>query len=185
MRTFISLNLSDDTVLILKDFQKSVKDLLGFTESKKVKWEAPDKFHITLFFVGDIDEDKIEQVKEDLKKINTRTFYLRLNKLNAFPNLRNPRVLFTEVVEKGDKLNSLSEAINGIMKGYGYEQGGKFHPHVTLGRVRRDMRLHGLKENAVPVVSDFEISELHIMKSVLSREGSVHESIFCMRLQRE
>jgi 2'-5' RNA ligase len=182
MRAFISLNLSDDTVLILKDFQKSVKDSLGFTESKKVKWEAPDKFHITLFFIGDIDEGKIEGVKEDLKKINTGTIYLGLNKLNAFPNLHNPRVLFTEVVEKGDKINSLSEAINGIMKGYGYEQGGRFHPHVTLGRVRRDMRLHGAKESVIAADSDFEINELHIMKSILSREGSVHESIFCMKL---
>jgi 2'-5' RNA ligase len=182
MRTFISLNLEGETVLILKEFQKRVKDSLGFTESKKVKWESSDKFHITLFFTGDIDTDKVDKLKEDLKTIRTGTIYLKLNKLNAFPNMHNPRVLFTEVLEKGNKLSGLSEAINIIMTGYGYEQSSKFHPHVTLGRVRRDMRLQGVRECAVTVKSDFEISELHIMKSVLSREGSVHESIFCMRL---
>jgi 2'-5' RNA ligase len=65
-----------------------------------------------------------------------------------------------------------------IMKRNGYEESVKFHPHITLGRVRRDRILHGVKENSIIEKSSFEVNGLNIMKSVLSREGSVHESIF-------
>ena len=185
MRAFISLNLSNETISILKDFQKSIKEDLGIAESGKVKWESPDKFHITMFFIGDISDDKIDKLKDDLKTIhddNIGTIILELIKLNAFPDLLKPRVLFAEVMEREGKIYKLSGLINKIMKEYGYEQKGKFHPHITLGRVRREYNLHELNFGDKTINSSFKIQEVHLMKSVLSREGSVHERVFLIEL---
>ena len=183
MRGFISLNLSAETILRLKDFQKSVKDSLGYTDSKKVKWEDPDKFHITLFFIGEIDEDKTQQIIKELKNIhneNIGAISLETGNLNGFPDLRRARVLFAEVKDKENKLIKLSGVINRIMKGAGYEQSGKFNAHITLGRVRRDCRIQGLPSAAIH--ENFTIKDLRLMKSVLSRDGAVHESIFSTEL---
>lgn len=185
MRVFISLNLSEETRAILKTFQKSVKEDLGFPESRKVKWESPDKFHITLFFLGDISDNKVEELKDEFKKIHEEkigTISMEFGKLNAFPDIFKPRVLFAEVIEKECKLYKLNDAINSIMKRNGFEESGKFHPHITLGRVRRDSSLHGLKEKSIIEKSSFEVHGLNIMKSVVSREGSVHECIFFAEL---
>jgi len=185
MRVFISLNLNGETRAILRNFQKSVKEDLGFSESGKVKWESPDKFHITMFFIGDCSDNKVEELKEAFKKIQEEsigTISMNFGKLNAFPNMFKPRVLFTEVIEKEGKLIKLNDAINRIMRRNGYEENAKFHPHITLGRVRRDVSLQGVKENSVIVKHSFDIQGLNIMKSVLSREGSTHESIFFAEL---
>jgi 2'-5' RNA ligase len=181
MRVFISLNINEETRTILKNFQKSVKEDLGLSESGKVKWESPDKFHITMFFIGEISDGKVEELKVEFKKIHEEkigAISIRLGKLNAFPNMYKPRVLFTEVIEKDGKLPKLNDAINSIMKRNGFEESGKFHPHITLGRVRRDNSLHGVKERSIIEESSFEVQGLNIMKSVLSKEGSEHESIF-------
>lgn len=185
MRVFISLNLNEETRVILKEFQKSIKEELGFSESGKVKWESPDKFHITMFFIGEISDNKVEELRDEFKNIHEErigAISLKLGKLNAFPNMYKPRVLYTEVIEKDGKLYKLNDSINRIMKRNGYEESGKFHPHITLGRVRRDCSLHGVKERSIIEKSSFEVHGLNIMKSVLSREGSEHESIFFAEL---
>jgi len=185
MRAFISLNLNEKTIAILKDFQKRIKEDLGFTEAKKIKWESPDKFHVTMFFIGDISDDKAEDLKDDLKTIQKEKIgklSLELGKLNGFPDLNRPKVLFAEVIDRVDKLNKLYGAINKIMKNYGCGQTGKFHPHITIGRVRRDFYLHKIVTTGLMEKNNFEIRNLHLMKSVLNREGSVHESIFSTEL---
>jgi len=185
MRVFISLNIDEETRTILKNFQKIIKEDLGYTESGKVKWEAPDKFHITMFFIGDASEQKIEVLKNEFKELHKEkigTIHMEPGKLNAFPNKLKPRVLFVEVTEKEGKLYRLNNSILRIMKNNGYEESSGFHPHITIGRVRRDNSLHGLKENCFLEKVNFEVHGLNIMKSNLSREGSEHESIFYTEL---
>jgi 2'-5' RNA ligase len=185
MRVFISLNIDEETRAILKTFQKTVKENLGHSESGKVKWESPDKFHITMFFIGDISDNKVEELKDEFKNIHEEkisTISMEFGKLNAFPDIFKPRVLFAEVTEKEGKLYKLNDAINRIIKRNGIEESGKFHPNITLGRVRRDSCLHRVKENCITKKNSFEVHGVNIMKSVLSREGSVHESIFFAEL---
>jgi 2'-5' RNA ligase len=185
MRVFISLNLNEETRTILKNFQNSIKEDIGFSESGKVKWESPDKFHITMFFAGEISDNKAEELKDVFKMLHEEkigTISIKLGKLNAFPNMYKPRVLFTEVIEKEGKLSKLNDAINRIMKRNGFEDSEKFHPHITLGRVRRDCSLHGVKERNIIGGNSFEIRGINIMKSILSRDGSEHENIFFAEL---
>jgi 2'-5' RNA ligase len=68
------------------------------------------------------------------------------------------------------------------MKRNGFEDSEKFHPHITLGRVRRDCSLHGVKERNIIGGNSFEIRGINIMKSILSRDGSEHENIFFAEL---
>ncbi|MCX6158619.1 MAG: RNA 2',3'-cyclic phosphodiesterase [Ignavibacteriota bacterium] len=183
MRTFISLNLSEETVSVLKDFQRLVKDKLRYADSKNVKWEEPDKFHITLFFIGDIGEDKIGDLKISLGNINkekTGKIFLELGILNGFPDLNSPRVLFAEVIDKENKLKRLSGIINNIMKDFGFEQSSKFHAHITLGRVKRNCTIEKIMGTGIS--HNFEINGVHLMKSALSRDGAVHESLLFVEL---
>ncbi|MFZ4589978.1 MAG: RNA 2',3'-cyclic phosphodiesterase [Ignavibacteria bacterium] len=183
MRAFISLNLDDEIRAILTNFQKNIKDGLGITESRKVKWESPDKFHITMFFVGDIGEDKIEDLKEKLKDINEEQIgkvSLEITRAGGFPDLGRPRVIFAEVTDKEQKLNKLSDAINKTMKDLGFEQSAKYRAHITLGRVRRDCRINGLTD--ITVKGNFDVNKVHIMRSTLNSDGAVHESIFSAEL---
>jgi 2'-5' RNA ligase len=157
--------------------------VLGINESGKVKWESPDKFHITMFFIGDIAEDKIEYLKDKLKDISKEQIgkvSLEITRAGGFPDMRRPRVIFAEVKDKKQKLNKLSEVINRTMKDSGFDQSTKFRAHITMGRVRRDCRINGLTE--IPVKGFFDVNEIHIMKSTLNRDGAIHESIFSAEL---
>lgn len=179
MRAFISLNLSGETVSVLKSFQNSVKEELGYADSKNVRWESPDKFHITMFFIGDINEDRIEELKAsigNISKENIGEISLELGKLNGFPDLNRPRVLFVEVNEQEYKLKRLSKAVNNVMKDFGFDENNKFHAHITLGRVKRDCRIK--KPAGLCLTHNFKIKELNLMKSTLNSDGAVHESLF-------
>lgn len=181
MRAFISLNLSEETRLTLKEFQKSTKDVLGFADSKKVKWEASDKFHITMFFIGEIDDAKAEELKDGFELIraeNIGALSFEVKGLNAFPNLHKPRVIYAEVYEKEGKLNKLNEAINRMMKSFGFEHTVNFNAHITLGRVKRYENLQAKNLGKIEIKNNFEISKLCFMKSTLNSNGAVHEEVF-------
>lgn len=183
MRAFISLNLSEETKSALKGFQKLVKEELGYEDSRNVKWEDPDKFHITLFFIDEISEERIEELKilfADITKMNIGEISLSTGKLSSFPDLNRPRVLFAEITEQENKLNRLSGIVNNAMKDSGFEQSNKFHAHITLGRVKRDCRIKKLA--GLSLKHNFIIKQMHLMKSTLNRGGAVHESLFSTAL---
>ena len=183
MRAFISLNLCEETVSVLKEIQKSVKEELGNTDSKNVRWEASDKFHVTLFFIGEIEDERIEDLKLSLKNIKDEhigVLSLGLRKLSGFPDMNRPRVLFVEVFDLENKLNKLNGIINKIMKDISVEQGSKFHAHITLGRIKKDCKIKRLTN--LNIQHNFDIKDLHLMKSTLNRDGAVHESLFSAEL---
>ena len=65
-----------------------------------MKWERPEKIHITLRFLGDLEEDTVAAINDNLSKfIGQREIESGLSGLGGFPDLRFPRVLFIGLEE--------------------------------------------------------------------------------------
>ena len=84
IRLFLSLNLESKEIASLKQDQTVIKDILG---TNNIRWEDPDKFHLTLRFLGDIDEDKIEPLADTLErlKFDFEKIDFKTDKINFFP----------------------------------------------------------------------------------------------------
>ena len=182
MRTFISINPREDTKRKIFEIQNEIKFHLDDVTKYSIRWEDNDKFHITLFFLGDVIDKQVDIIKNELSIINEDRAYKEINfkykSINAFPNLRNPRVLIIDLKNEDMQIFRLYEEISSTLGKCGFEPEKKFHPHITLGRVRRDknIKLKNLEQLNIPVL-EFNINDFHFMESKIDSTGSTYKTI--------
>ena len=167
MRCFIAIDLPDD----VKDYIFSLEKFIG-NELAKIKWVAKKNLHLTLKFLGEIDEEKLKLVKEKLKNIKFGKFKVNLDKIGVFPNENYITVVWVGV--KDDKnIFELQKAIDSeLLSLFSKEQ--KFQSHLTFGRVKfvkdKTNFLKKIKEIEVKNLP-LEIKEFKLYKSELSKDG--------------
>lgn len=147
------------------------------------------QLHVTLKFFGDIDEATVPLLTQRLNGIANRaaTFEARVCRVGAFPSRRRPLVLWAGVEDDGqmamlaDEIDALGEEI-GIRR-----EARRFHPHVTLARVRGrpPHELETLFEEFAD--EDFgtqSVRKITLYRSVLQRQGSVYERLHVAQLRQ-
>lgn len=180
MRLFISINPGENTIEEILKVQEEFKKRISVLNEKFlnfIKWEQKEKFHLTLFFIGESGFDKSNEIDNALREVSrmhiTDEFSFSFRKLNAFPKLKFPRVIFLELINEDNKVFELSKNINEAMLNIGFKSDKKFYPHITLGRVKRDYKINlsGIDEN-LNIEHGFSVNEFFLMESRLEIHGS-------------
>ncbi|MBK8981320.1 MAG: RNA 2',3'-cyclic phosphodiesterase [Ignavibacteria bacterium] len=184
MRLFLSINIDDNIKSEITKAKKVLEEnilLSGINAKGKLKWEDESKYHITLFFIGEMSEMKLPELIKGLEQV--RPFHepspmnFRITGFNAFPNFRYPRVLILDTADESGRIKILSDRINEFMKTYGYNSDKPFRPHITLARVRRDIKLNlthlNIKDINIPEIT-FKTDKFTLMESRLGSSGAVH-----------
>lgn len=181
IRSFIALNLDDDVKKKICIIREKFKNLKGL---KLVEYE---NLHITLKFLGDIDPGQQHEIIKALENAckNIDEITIKVNKMGAFPNLRNPRVVWLGI-EPNPKINKLYENIENNLYNIGFErEGKKFHPHITIGRNKTN-RNNKLINKKIVDTEDFEIlsvvTKVSFIKSTLTPKGPVYNIIKDIKL---
>ncbi len=107
-----------------------------------VRWVPANNLHVTLAFLGDVEEERIGRISEALLRVGREhaPFTLDLRGLGAFPNLRRPRVLWIGA-EGGPALRAVQRGVAAALKPLGFAPDDRvFHPHVTVGRAQKHAR---------------------------------------------
>ena len=106
------------------------------------KYEAPEKLHVTLAFLGYVNPELVEAVEAALHEIAARTapFALSLDKIGAFPHERRPRVVFVGARAQGPAFRSLAEALRRAYAALGFTFDNDAVAHVTVARVKESRR---------------------------------------------
>lgn len=182
MRVFISLNLSEEKKGEVFEIQSEVKKLLDEDIINSIKWEGRDKFHHTLFFLGDVEEKMVREISADLEKIKGEISFSEMKfiatGINAFPKLRFPRVLIIELENSDKSAFRLYDKICEKLGIYGFKPDKQFHPHITLGRVRRDKKINlDFLKDKIKTNLSFTLDDFYLMESKLDSRGSVYKEI--------
>ena len=100
------------------------------------RWIDPENYHITLRFIGDVDNRTAQDVEDELDRLShSEAFTVRLSHLGTFGG-DNPRALYAGV-ENNEALQRLQAAQERVLRRAGLEpEGRKFVPHVSLARLR-------------------------------------------------
>jgi 2'-5' RNA ligase len=99
------------------------------------RWIDPENYHLTLRFIGDVDDDIAREVAWMLGKVRRRDFELRLDGLSSFGG-RKPRAVVAAVAPSPAVMELQAEHER-LMQRVGLEpEGRKYTPHVTLARLR-------------------------------------------------
>lgn len=126
--------------------ESALEDLADFLEPRQeagteLRWTDPNQWHLTLSFMGEVPERTVEPLVERLAARTTRfaAETVRISGAGAFPNPYRARVLWAGVHEEAEGgLRSLATGIRHACSAAGAApEGGKFHPHITLARLRR------------------------------------------------
>ena len=127
MRLFLALDLSPIARQQLSDYVPKVQEKL---DRQGLKWVAPDRWHLTLMFLGDEDAAAVQSLAAEalagLKEVK-----LSVGSINAFPDTKRPGILWLGVdVLKGD-LSAIHNALATV-----FPSDEPFVPHVTIGRMK-------------------------------------------------
>lgn len=179
MRAFIAIEIPDAVKQEMAEAQEKLKH-----SGVEAGWTRPGGIHLTLKFLGEVPEARIEEVKAALTAAaeGKSGFLLEVSGAGAFPNVRNPRVAWMGIAGDIEKLTALQSSVERAMTGIGFEpEERKFAPHLTLGRIKfaksRDAwqkALDSIKDVRLP---EFDVAAVSLMKSDLKPSGAVYTEI--------
>ncbi len=110
-----------------------------FKGAMKGKWVDIQNLHMTLQFLGNIDEEKAVEVIKNIQNITERfaPFSIKYRSIGAFPSIEKARILWIGVGDGSNKLKAMAKEIKKINKRSGINPDSKpFHPHVTVCRIK-------------------------------------------------
>lgn len=168
MRLFIAIELPTEVVDELKRLQKEL-DLFGLRPVKD--------FHLTLKFLGDMPEGKLDRLKEILSEIKFKPFEAELSEAGVFPEPDYVKVIWVGL--KGDSIYSLQKDIDISLEKMGCGRDNRFKPHLTLARVNfiKDKKTLAKRLKAISVNPiKFEVAEFKLIQSTLTPKGPVYET---------
>jgi len=177
LRTFVAVSVADALKEAVADLIDSLK-----TAGADVKWVKPENLHLTLKFLGDVDEARVDEIARAISigSEGTESFDISLAGVGAFPSVRRPKVVWVGVDRGKDFLVSLSERVEDRLALLGFEkEKRKFSPHLTIGRLRREGRPGDLP-NRLAVQFDggeCRIDRVRLMKSTLTPQGPTYEEL--------
>lgn len=167
MRTFIAIDVPEDISDKLKELQKKFENLASIT--------FPKIFHLTLKFLGEISEEQIEEVRNSLRKVKFKPFNLELTEIGSFPDDKRINVLWIGV-EPADKVIELQEEIEQNLNGFARDL--RFHPHITIGRVKFVKDKEGIKRLLKrKVEGKFRAENFRLIKGELMPEGPKYTNL--------
>ena len=183
IRAFIAVDVDEGAVVAkISAVKKSVED-----ENIKIKFVEDNNLHLTLKFLGDIEENLIPRIEETLSKVKHSSFKIELRGVGYFtPSY--PRVLWIGIEEGGEKLNRLAAIIDDALTQLGFKKEGKsFTPHLTIGRIKYVKNRHRLSDKIQvlkdTVLGSFNVENFKLKRSTLTPRGPIYETIREFRLE--
>ena len=172
LRLFIAAFLPEET----KDaLSHHVESLRGFLRG--VRWEPREKFHVTLRFLGDVDESRLAGISTDIGSMVCGSGHVEsgFGDLRLFPGSRKPRVLALDLM-KTERFQLLFDKVQRAVLQNGFEmEKRKFIPHVTIGRIKGSFE--GIEKIPRLDKTEFSITEIGLVRSELGPRGSRYTNL--------
>jgi 2'-5' RNA ligase len=177
LRTFIGVDLGQQ----IRDQCIAMQDNLARLGAN-AKWVEPDNLHVTLLFLGEVDERDVPAVCNAVAAVCAEhdSFPLGVDKVGCFGSPRRPRTFWAGIGEGAAELTALHDALEPPLLNLGCyrREERQYTPHITLGRTKggdaNDQLAAALRKFATWSAGEVEVREIQVMSSELTREGPIY-----------
>lgn len=187
IRTFVCIEIDDE----LRRKMSQVSARLSVAGAD-VKWVAERNIHLTLKFLGGVEETAIPEVCAAVGKVagEYEGFDVKIAGLGTFPPGGNPRVIWCGLEEPSGALEKIYYALDEALAPYAEkEEHRKFSPHITLGRVgtprRREEMQRLIDENRALEIGAQPVERVTVMMSELTPKGPFYTPLGVAPLKEE
>lgn len=175
MRCFVSIDLPQDMIKYVNSVQQELGDQNLFAGT----FPEPDNLHITLKFLGEVDEKQVPEIQKALRSIKMPSFKVCLkNKLGLFPNESTIRTIWLDL--KSEELESLAAQVHDVLGQFIPKESREFASHLTIARVNnvsnKGHLIDYLRSQEIKFLC-FEAKEFVLMSSYLTAAGPEHTNI--------
>lgn len=179
IRAFIAIEIN-------KEIKNKISEFL--TQLKKtdadVKWVTCENIHLTLKFIGYIEEDILPSLSKIVNDSVSclRPFDINIENVGAFPSIKRPRVLYVCAQDKGGNLLKIYEKLDKGVKVLGIMRDSKkYVGHITLGRIKSQKNISALR-NALSSGAGYffgqeRVDYISLMQSKLTPKGPIYKRL--------
>lgn len=169
MRLFIAVELPKEVKELVSGVAEQLKDF-------DLRFVKPEHMHVTLDFLGEVDDKDLDSIKDKLNSVIFNKFTLKTLSFGFFPNAKHIRVVWLGL-ERNETFFKLQHDIREL-----FSHKEKFMPHITVARARdviiRDAHKLNESMNSIKIDSiTFEVEKFILFKSELTPQGAVHSII--------
>ncbi len=178
MRVFIAIGLPGE-------IKKRLFETGGLVPGRMSRVAEPN-LHITLQFLGEIDEDALAKAIGAVRSIKESQFTARIKGISCFKSRGIARVVFANVIDKGNIFsihNGLSNAL--AAEGIKTKAENRYTPHITIGRMKSVQKPETddfINAHSVDEFGSFVASSISVYKSYLSSGGSEYVALYEKKL---
>jgi 2'-5' RNA ligase len=184
VRAFIAIAIPDSVLRSCEEIITQLKEL-----NLHGRFAQARSIHLTLQFLGNIEEDQIPGIAQVLEKAGSgmAPLDLEVGRLGVFPHLANPRVVWIGV-EAVDGLVTLQSNVQKGLEPLGFPPENRdFHPHLTLLRLKSRKNVAGLREYLQAEgprqrAGVIRVGEIHLYQSILKRQGAEYQKLLTVEL---
>ena len=181
-RGFIAIDIKPSD-----EIRKFVEEL--HQTKAKLKLVELENMHITLKFLGETEESKIDEIVDIIKKSieNIRPFKITLEKTGVFPKPSYIKIIWIGINDNGNLIR-IAEYLDKHLVNLGYRRENKaFNPHLTVARVKnpgdKDVLLQVIEKYNNTIFSEIAVENIYLKKSKLTPTGPIYSIIREIKLE--
>ncbi|MFN2501542.1 MAG: RNA 2',3'-cyclic phosphodiesterase [Pyrinomonadaceae bacterium] len=184
-RLFVAIDFPDSVRRAVTDYISVLREQHG---QLRVGWQSPQKLHLTLKFLGNVEERVIGDTENTVRSVADKypVFRGTLEGTGVFPDVRRPRILWLGVGHGKEMISNMGSEIEDKFAAIGFTSEKRaFSPHLTIARIRESDGAVNLATSHLTAgfaSTTFNVTALHLYESTLSPAGSVYSPISSFRL---
>jgi len=178
MRCFIAIELEKSLRPSVENLQK----LLG-VHFHGLSFVRPENLHFTLKFLGELNEDEINNVKKSIGQCisGMNSFKINISGLGFFGRKDSIRVLWLGITDGRERFAEIMESINSQVN-FGERE---TMPHLTIARVKKrqdDGLVKFIEKNENVKIGEMRVDKIKLKSSILAINGPIYSDLFSFKL---
>lgn len=183
-RCFFAVELETKPIIDkITAFQERIVETGG-----RIKLVAPENLHLTIKFLGDIDEKILPELQKEAETISLEKFQIEYRGAGCLPSFQRINSIYIDVDKGKEKLVELARVVEEFCSKFDLrKETRKYKTHLTIGRIKypgdKQLLVERIQEQQEELFGEVEVTSFQLKKSILTPKGPIYSDLFRINLK--